>query len=139
MKNHITTIITLGMALCFLAPCAANAEESNATFEALLSPSVDVEAEWSESQAVGRVAQLKRLVENLRGEAEEDLSRQFYSMAEQRYRRLAETLQEEISLLEVISYDAGTESVRERASERLSDAGRERDGAVEMVQLLALR
>ena len=139
MKNHITSIITIGMALCFLAPCAASAEESDSTFEALLAPGGDIESDWSESHAVGRVAQLKSKVESLRGEAEQDLSRKFYSMAEQRYRRLAETLQEEITILELISYDASTESVRERASERLSDAGRERDGAVEMVQLLALR
>ena len=120
-------------------PCAANDKESNSTFDELLAPGADLELEWSESQAVGRVAQLKVVGEGLRGEAEQDLTRKFYSMAEQRYRRLADTLQEEISLLEVISYDAVTEAVREQASERLSDAGRERDGAVEMVHLLALR
>ena len=139
MKNHITSIITVGITLCFLVPCAANAKESNSTFDELLAPGADLELEWSESQAVGRVAQLKVVGEGLRGEAEQDLTRKFYSMAEQRYRRLADTLQEEISLLEVISYDAVTEAVREQASERLSDAGRERDGAVEMVHLLALR
>jgi hypothetical protein len=139
MKKQMKHILSLSVALLFILPGMASAEEAGAHFDSLLVTGADLEPGWTEGEAATRVAELTTEVIRLRGAAQSDLARNLYSMAEQRFRSLADRLQEEISLLEILANDAGTELVRDAATLRLTDASRERDGAVDMVQLLALR
>jgi len=140
MKIHMIHILAVSAALLLIsAPGVASADSTDAHFDSLLVSGADLDGEWTASAASGRVAVLKGEADRLRNAAESDLARNLYSMAEQRYRQLSEVLQEEISLLELLSYDAGSALVQDAAIKRLTDASRERDGAVEMMKLLALR